>query len=202
MYHGYGYASYAPYSPATSPVPQMGHDNQLYAHQQYQYPNPYFPPMTPTNGTYPNAPAAPQQGEVSSAMPSPTPLPVETANANGSTVTNPNNKGTNAPMPFKPANQNFAYSTSGTFGRAGMHGGHPPSYQDPRFAYDGVRSPVPWTDGPIFSDGQSRPGHNTFPSSVSNANGAPSSRTQNLHPRANGMVCYASHLHHQCYLTR
>lgn len=187
MYHGYGYASYAPYSPATSPVPQMGHDNQLYGHQQYQYPTPYFPPMAPANGTYPNAPAVHQQGEVSSAIPPQTPLPVETANANASTVTNSNNKGTNAPMPFKPANQNVMYGTNGSFGRAGMPSGHLPTYQDPRFTYDRVRSPVPWSDGPIFSDGQSRPvTNNTFLSSVSNANGAPSSRTQNLHLRANG----------------
>ncbi|KAI3716483.1 hypothetical protein L1987_67394 [Smallanthus sonchifolius] len=44
--YGYGYASYGPYSPAGTPVPTPAHDGQLYGAQHYQYPSPYFQPMT------------------------------------------------------------------------------------------------------------------------------------------------------------
>lgn len=189
MYHGYGYAPYGPYSPATSPTPPpMGHDNQLYGHQQYQYPTPYFSPVTPATGTC-ATPVAPHQGEVSSAMPAPTPLSVETANNNVSTVANTNGKGPDASVPFRPGYQNSSFSTNGSYARGGVPGAVPTSgYQDPRFAFDGMRSPVPWIDGPYFSDGQPRPAAtNSFPSSVTNANGTPSSRNQNLRPHANAM---------------
>ncbi|XP_021714930.1 uncharacterized protein LOC110682894 isoform X2 [Chenopodium quinoa] len=170
MYHGFGYAPYAPYSPATSPVPPMPHDTHLFGHQQYQYSAPYFPP-----GTYTNPPPP----EVSSAPAVQTPLSVDPSDA----VSNANAKGPN----IRPAYHNSTY----TMPPYGKPAALPASgYQDPRFAFDGVRSPLPWLDGPVFADGHLRPlTNNSFPSSVSHANGPPpSSTTQNLCPHASVMT--------------
>lgn len=174
MYHGFGYAPYGSYSPAGSPVPAIGHDNQLYGHQQYQYPTPYFPPVTPTNSTYTNAPTAPQV-EVSSVAVGQTPLPVGTPNGNASAVTNANGMGANASVPFRPAYENSSFTTNVSYSRGGLSGS--------------LAASVPWFDGPILPDGQPRPvtRNISLPSSVSNANSNPSLRNQSLHPHANVM---------------
>ncbi|KAK1429044.1 hypothetical protein QVD17_11243 [Tagetes erecta] len=46
--YGYGYAPYGPYSPSGSPAPTASHDGQVFGTQQYQYPSPYFQPMSQT----------------------------------------------------------------------------------------------------------------------------------------------------------
>lgn len=180
MYHGYGYAPYGPYTPSGSPVPTLGHDGQLYGAQQYQYPTPYFQPLTPTSGPYPT-PAALPKGEKSTtgAGDKPT-LAVEPANVNSNGIANVGAvKANNGSAPHKSF-QNSSKNNNGSFGRGALPGGIPTSaYQDPRFGYDGLGSPVPWMDVSLYSD-YSRPMNTTsIKPSLSSGNGIPSSRNQN-----------------------
>ncbi|KAJ4970073.1 hypothetical protein NE237_003172 [Protea cynaroides] len=184
-HHGYGYAPYNPYSPAGSPVPTMGHDGQLYGPQHYQYPAPYYQPPTPPNGPYtPNHPTA-TQGDVSTSVASEqAPLPVETTKGNSNGIANGNANGNNASGPLRPNYQNSSLNSNGSYMRGVLPGGIPASgYQDPRFGFDGMRSPIPWLDGPVFSDGQPRPvTSSSVSSTVSHISNGPSGRNQNLRP--------------------
>ncbi|KAL5834120.1 hypothetical protein ACOSQ3_017794 [Xanthoceras sorbifolium] len=189
-HHGYGYAPYAPYSPATSPVPTMGNDGQLYGPQHYQYPQ-YFQPLNPTSGSYSLSPVAPPPGDIAtSAAADQKPLSVDTTNGKSNGVANAGGmKGTNGAAPFKPAYQNSSFNTNNTYGRGALPGRIPASgYQDPRFNFDGMRSAVPWLDGPMISDAQHRPvTSTTFNSSISNGNNVASSRNQNYRPNSHFM---------------
>ncbi|KAJ0083804.1 hypothetical protein Patl1_30064 [Pistacia atlantica] len=188
-HHGYGYAPYAPYSPATSPVPTMGTDGQLYGPQHYQYPH-YFQPLTPTSGPYSPNPVAPPPSDVStSAAPDQKPLPVETANGKSNTVANGGVKGSNGAAPFKPSYQTSSFNSNNTYGRGSLPGRIPASgYQDPRFSFDGMRSPIPWLDGSMTPDSQHRPVNSTtYGTSISNGNNVPSSRNQNYRPNSHYM---------------
>jgi len=188
-HHGYGYAPYGPYSPAGSPVPTVGHDGQLYGAQQYQYPTPYFQPLTPTSGPYPS-PAAPPKGEISSiGSADQAAMSVETPNGNSNGIANGGGlKGNNGSAPLKTNYQNSSYA-NGSYGRGALPGGISASgYQDPRFGYDGLRSPIPWIDGPLYSDGNPRSVTSTsVTSSIPTGNGIPSSRNQNVRPHSHLM---------------
>ncbi|KAK4339013.1 hypothetical protein RND71_040475 [Anisodus tanguticus] len=184
-HHGYGYAAYSPYSPATSPVPTMGHDGQLYGAQHYHYP--YFQPLPPTSTPYTTT-VAPPKGEIAtSAAADQSPLSVDSANGNSNGITN-GVKG-NGPTSVRPAFQNSSLNTNGSFGRGGAFpGGVASGFQDPRFGFDGVRSPIPWLDGSMFNDGQARPvAGNSITSSYSNGGAVPSSKNQNVHPHLMGL---------------
>ncbi|GMJ00904.1 evolutionarily conserved C-terminal region 2 [Hibiscus trionum] len=189
MYHGYGYAPYGPYSPATSPVPTVGSDGQLYGPQHYQYP-PFFQPVTLTSGPFTPNPVAPPHGEpVTSAAADQKPLPVETVNSNSNGVANGGNvKGNNVPGAIKPSYPN-SFNSNNSYGRGGPTGGFSASgYQDPRYGFDGFQSPIPWVDGSMYSDGQHRPVTSTgINSSFSKANGFPTSRNQNFQSNSNYM---------------
>ncbi|GAB2286963.1 hypothetical protein Dimus_021351 [Dionaea muscipula] len=181
VYHpGYGFAPYGPFSPAGSAVPAMSHDSQIYAHHQYQYPSPYFS-VLPSNGTY--APT-PSQGELPAGAAGQSPLTVETPNDNTHSAPNSGEKGTNGSAPIRPSYQNSSFAANNSYGRGGLPNS---GYQDPRFCFDGIRSPIPWLDGPIFSDGQPRPVTSNSFSSVSHGNGAQAARNQTLRPHANAM---------------
>lgn len=179
MYHGYGYAPYSPYTPSGSPVPTVGHDGQLYGAQQYQYPTPYFQQLTPTSGPY-STPAAPPKAEKSTtgAGDKPT-LTIETANVNSNGITNVGVVKANSGSAPHKSFQNSFKNNNGSFGRGALPGGVPTSaYQDPRFGYDSLVSPVPWMDVPLYSD-YSRPMTNTsIKPPISSGNGIPS-RNQN-----------------------
>ncbi|XP_050220750.1 YTH domain-containing protein ECT4-like [Mercurialis annua] len=137
MYHsGYGYSPYGPYSPATSPVPTMGNDGQLYGPQHYQYP-PYFQPLNPTSGPFtPNQAAATSQPETTSVAPDQKALPVDTAKGNSTGIVNSGGaKGNTGSTPYKPFYQN---SSLNGYGRGVLPGGiNGSGYQDPRLGYDG-----------------------------------------------------------------
>ncbi|GKV30270.1 hypothetical protein SLEP1_g39099 [Rubroshorea leprosula] len=188
-HHGYGYPPYAPYSPAASPVPTVGNDGQLYGPQHYQYPH-YFQPLTPSSGPFTPSPTAQSQVDLStSAAADQKPLPVETANANSNTVANGAGvKGTNGSAPLKPANQN-SFNSNNSYGRSALPGSFPTSgYQDPRYGFDVFRSPVPWLDGSMFSDGQHRPVTSSgINSTFSKTNNVPSSRNQNYRSNSHYM---------------
>ncbi|KAJ4851595.1 hypothetical protein Tsubulata_012427 [Turnera subulata] len=137
MYHnGYGYPSYGPYSPATSPAPTLGTDGQLYGPQHYQYP-PFFQPVTPTNGSFTPSPnqSATSQGELpNSAATDQKPLPVDTTKGTSSNIANGGGmKGNNSSTPYKPLYQNSSVNLNNTYGRGTYQGG----YQDARFGFDG-----------------------------------------------------------------
>ncbi|KAL8480870.1 hypothetical protein ACS0TY_027408 [Phlomoides rotata] len=179
MYHGYGYAPYGPYSPAASPVPTVGHDGQLYGAQHYQYPTPYFQSLTPTSGQFPT-PAAPAKGEIANAAATDMPKSNGLANSGGA-------KGNNGTAPARATYQNSSFNMNGSYGRGALPGGVPASgYQDPRYAYEGLHSPVPWLENPYFSDGQPRPVTSSS-MTTSNGNGVPSSRNQNYQPHMMGL---------------
>ena len=57
-------------------------------------------------------------------------------------------------------------------------------YQDPRYGFDGVHSPIPWLDTSLYTDGQARNNSNIAP--VSNGNGV-ASRNQTLRPHSHLM---------------
>ncbi|KAK9072533.1 hypothetical protein SSX86_008967 [Deinandra increscens subsp. villosa] len=179
MYHGYGYAPYGPYSPAASPVPTVGHDGQFYDAQQYQYPSPYFQPMTPTSGPYSSA-AIPSKGEnAPSAGSEQQPLTIDSANGNSNGIVN-GGKGTTGPVPVRPTSyQNANFNAFGSYGRGAQNG-----FQDPRYSFEGVHSPIPWLDTPLYSDGQARNNTNIAP--ATNGNGI-ASRNQNLRPHSHIM---------------
>ncbi|KAL7081635.1 hypothetical protein ACP275_14G051000 [Erythranthe tilingii] len=186
-HHGYGYAPYAPYSPAASPVPTVGHDGQLYGAQHYQYPTPYFQSLSPASGPYPT-PAAPAKGEIANAATGDqAPLSVDSANAKSNGIANNGGqKGNNGSAPAKSTYQNSAFNVNGTYGRGTLPGGTPASGYS-GYGFDGLQSPIPWLENPYFSDGQARPLTSSMNSSIANGNNAPSSRNQNYRPHLMGL---------------
>ncbi|KAF1888057.1 hypothetical protein Lal_00024069 [Lupinus albus] len=189
-HHGYGYAPYAPYSPAGSPVPTIGNDGQLYGPQHYQYPQ-YFQPLTPTSGgSFAPTATVPPPGEITlSVAADQKPLPVETTNGNSNGVANSGNtKGNSGTAPVKPAYQN-SFTSNASNKRSATPGRGPTSgYQDPRFVIDGIHSPIPWLDATLFSDGQQRSVNSTtVTSSISGGNNSTASRNQNFRPNSQFM---------------
>ncbi|KAK4492226.1 hypothetical protein RD792_003026 [Penstemon davidsonii] len=185
-HHGYSYAPYSPYSPAVSPVPTLGHDGQVYGAQQYHYPNPYYPSLTPTSGPYPT-PAAPTKGEIAaSAAADQAPLSVDSTN---SKFNSGGAKGNNGTVPMRPAYQNTSFNVNGSYGRGALPGGYPASaYQNPSFGYDGLQSTIPWLENPYFFDGHQRPvTSSSMTSAIASGNGVPSSRNQNYRPHLMGL---------------
>ncbi|KAL3020648.1 hypothetical protein AAZX31_05G155500 [Glycine max] len=82
------------------------------------------------------------------------------------------------PLPVDAANGN----SNGV-----VNGGNAKGYQDPRFGFDGVRSPIPWLDAPLFSDGQPRPvSSTTITSSISGGNNT-ASRNPTFRPNSQFM---------------
>nr|XP_009764452.1 PREDICTED: uncharacterized protein LOC104216148 isoform X2 [Nicotiana sylvestris] len=99
----------------------------------------------------------------------------------------PCQKGNAGPTPVRPAFQNPSVNANGSYGRGALPGGAASGYQDPRLGFDGVRSPIPWIDGSMFTDGQARPvSSNSFTPSFSNGSAVPSSKNQNVHPHLMG----------------
>ncbi|XP_010487106.1 PREDICTED: uncharacterized protein LOC104765132 isoform X2 [Camelina sativa] len=169
---GYGYAAYPPYSPATSPVPQVGGDGQLFGAQQYQYPT-YFP----NSGPFASSVATPTQGDLSANKAAGVKLPADSNNvASAAGIT----KGSNGSAPVKPTNQTALNTSSNLYGMGAAGGGYTTGYQqDPRYSYDGYYAPVPWHDGSKYSDVQRPVSGSGIASSYSKSSTVPSSRNQN-----------------------
>ncbi|XP_039139741.1 YTH domain-containing protein ECT4-like isoform X2 [Dioscorea cayenensis subsp. rotundata] len=182
--HGYGYPSYGPYPSPGSPVPTMGHDGQLYGPPHYQYTAQYYQPPTPppTTGA-PNKPAT-SQGGVSTTVATEKPAAtVDTSKGNSNGIANGKSNGHISSGQPRPNHQNSSLPSNGSYGRGILPGGLPSGYQDPRFGFDGMRSPIPWYDCPAFTDGQQRtPTTSSAPSAVSHVANNPSGRNQILHP--------------------
>ncbi|CAG7882484.1 hypothetical protein BRARA_C03469 [Brassica rapa] len=162
MTSGYGYAAY-PYSPATSPAPQVGGDGQLYGAQQYQYPA-FFP-----TGSFASSVATPTQGDLAANKAGGL-KPAESKNVASAAGMA---KGSNGSAAGKPNNQTAFNTSSNMYGNGATAGGYAAGYQDARFNYDGYY-------GTGYSDVQ-RP----VASSYSKANSVTSSRNQNYRSNSN-----------------
>ncbi|KAK6163787.1 hypothetical protein DH2020_000651 [Rehmannia glutinosa] len=189
-HHGYGYSTYGPYSPATSPIPTLEHDSQLYGAQHYQYHAPYFQSLMPS-GLYPT-PAALAKGDTTTSVATDqAPLLVDSANPKSTGIVNNGGgaKGKNGTSPARPTFHNSYFNANGAYGRGALPGGIPGyGYQYPRFGFDGLQSQVPWVESPYFSEGQPRPITNSLMTfSIANGSSVPSSRSQNFQPHL--MVC-------------
>ncbi|KAA8549830.1 hypothetical protein F0562_001514 [Nyssa sinensis] len=128
-----------------TPVPAVGNDNQLYGAQHYRYPTTYFQPITPTSGPYNPGLAAPTKGDISiSSAANQTPLLVDTAGGNSNGIINGGAaKGNNGVALVRPIYWNSSFKLNGSYGRGALPGGIPAfGYQDPRFGFDGLRSPI------------------------------------------------------------
>ncbi|CAH8370071.1 unnamed protein product [Eruca vesicaria subsp. sativa] len=134
MNSGYGYAAY-PYSPATSPGPQIGGDGQLYGAQQYQYPT-FFP-----TGPIASNIATPTQGDLTANKAGGLKtLPAESKNVASAAGMA---KGSNGSAAVKPNNQTaFNNTSSYLYGNGAYAGGYDAGYQDARFNYDGYNGTV------------------------------------------------------------
>nr|VDC72700.1 unnamed protein product [Brassica rapa] len=171
----YGYAAY-PYSPATSPGPQVGGDGQLYgAQQQYQYPA-FFP-----TGAFASSVATPNQGDLSANKAG----GVKTAETKNVASATGMAKGSNGAVTGKPNNQTTHNTASNLYGNGAPGGGFAGGY-----GYDGFYAPVPCYDGSKYSDVQ-RSGSGVA-SSYSKATTVPSSRNQNYRSNSHYTVCYFS----------
>lgn len=147
--------------------------------------------MTPTSGPHPNA-AATGNGEISaSAVADQASLPVESTNSKSNGIGNSGGtKGGNGSVPARVTYQNSSFNVNGSYGRGALPAS---GYQDPRFGFDGLQSPIPWLENPYFTDGQARPVTSSSMTSVPNGNGFSSSRNQNYRPHP--MVCSWVNLH-------
>ncbi|ONK74313.1 uncharacterized protein A4U43_C03F4960 [Asparagus officinalis] len=179
VYHpGYGYPSYGAYPSPGSPAPTVGHDGQLYGPQHYQYPAQYYQPPSPANAPYTpsQAPAAKEVVSTSTAPDQP-PISLDAAKVHANGVANGTTTGNNGSVLQKPSPQNTSLTSNGSYGRGGIPSS---GYQDPRFSFDGMRSPVPWYDSSLFPDAQHR--MSTNPSTGSHGTNSTSGRSQNLRP--------------------
>ncbi|KAK6947349.1 YTH domain, partial [Dillenia turbinata] len=187
MYHpGYGYAPYATYAPPGSPVPTVGHDGQLYGPQHYPYTPHYFQQPSQTSGPYSGNQASVSQGDVSTSVAADqAPLSVDTVNTTGS-----GNGLSNASKPFRPSVQNSSLSSNGSYGKGGFSTGIPSSgYQNPRLAFDGFQSPIPFADVSLFSNALGDHAATAGISShVPHTNNLSSGKKQNLRPLQNRMA--------------
>ncbi|KAJ4869449.1 evolutionarily conserved C-terminal region 2 [Raphanus sativus] len=172
VYPGYGYAAY-PYSPATSPAPQVGGDGQLYGAQQYQYPT-FFPtvPFATTPATQGDLSANKAGGGVKT-------LPAESKNVGSAAGVGA--KGSNGPAPGKPNSQQTAINnaSSNFYGNGGPGSGFATGYQDPRYSYDAYYGNLSSYDASKYSDGQRAVTGGGVTSSYSKGASVPSSRNQN-----------------------
>ncbi|TVU45040.1 hypothetical protein EJB05_04509 [Eragrostis curvula] len=174
MYHGYGYAPYGPY-PSGSPVPSVGHDGQSYGTQQYQYPPQYYQPLTPTNPTH-GVNGSNSQPELPPVTTHQARVVVDTTkmSANGMPSAN------NSSIPRKQNHLNVSVASNGSYGRGPTQAGGP---SGSNYGHNGLRSPVQWYDGPMYSNGHQRP----TTSSSSYRSNSSSAKSQSQRPTTNLM---------------
>ncbi|XP_038985369.1 YTH domain-containing protein ECT4-like [Phoenix dactylifera] len=192
-HHGYGYAPYGAYPSPGSPVPTIGHDGQPYGPQHYQYPTPFFQPPTPTSAPHTANQPPTQNGVSTSVAADQASIPVDRSKANSNGIANGNANGNSGSAPQRLTNQNQSLTSNGSHGRGALPGGLTSAgYKDPRLSFDVMRSPVPWFEGPVFSNGQHRPATtSSMLSTVSHNGTTPSARNQNRSPLPHVMGMHA-----------
>ncbi|XVF06223.1 hypothetical protein REPUB_Repub06bG0029000 [Reevesia pubescens] len=169
----YGYMPYGAYSMPGSPLPAMGHDGQLHALQEYYYPNPYYQPPMQTSQS--NA----SQVEVSTfGVAEQASLSIETNKGNSNTLASDGGLGGNSGS-LKSSFKSSSLNPNAFYKGGGLPTGNlSQGYQDPRFNYDGIQSPIPWLDMSMSCNGQSE---HTANSGFSYTNNLSSGRNQSLH---------------------
>ncbi|OMO62323.1 hypothetical protein CCACVL1_22891 [Corchorus capsularis] len=148
----YGYMPYgAAYSVPSSPVPSMGHYG-LHAIQEYHYPSPYYQPLLQTSQANASLVEFSNLGAADQAL-----LSVETNKGNSTTIASAGGlSGNNGSGSLKSTFKGSSLNPNASYKRGGLPTGNlSQGYQDPRFSYDGVQSPIPWLDMPMYSNGQS-----------------------------------------------
>ncbi|MQM12200.1 hypothetical protein Taro_045114 [Colocasia esculenta] len=185
-HHSYGYAPYGAYPPPGSPVPTTGHDGQLYGPQHYQYPGLYYPPPTPTSSAFtPSTQPPTSQADVSKPVTTDEPtISLDGAKKSTNIVPNGNAKGNTVTAPSRQIPLKMSATSNASLGNGSLPGGMASGYHpDPRYAYDGMHSPIPWFDSSGFPDGQHRlAATSTVSSTVSHVGNNISARNQNVHP--------------------
>jgi hypothetical protein len=199
MYHGYGYAPYGPYPSPGSPVPTVGHDSQMYAPQHYQYPSFYQPPTpTPTNNSSNHLPNqttgnAGSKAELAGSITADKHVvSIDAAKPASDGVSNGSANAHSAPnSQLKQNQQSGSVNSNGSY--RGQNGLSPSGYQDMRYGYNGMQSPMTWFDSSLYSNGQHRPNTSSVSSSVSHAsNGATRNQNQRSSSHLLGMQRPAS----------
>ncbi|XP_022719271.1 uncharacterized protein LOC111277240 isoform X3 [Durio zibethinus] len=173
----YGYMPYGTYSIPSPPLPAMGHDGQLHALQEYYYPSPYY--QTPLQTGQANA----SQVEASTfGLADQASLSIETNKGNSSTIASDGGLSSNNGSGSLKSTFNSSSLNPNAFYRGGglPTGNLSQGYQDPRFSYDGIQSPIPWLDMSMSSNGQSK--HTANSGFSSYTNNLSSGRNHNLHP--------------------
>ncbi|XP_009396109.2 YTH domain-containing protein ECT1 [Musa acuminata AAA Group] len=86
VYHtGYGYSPqmpYGPYSPATTPLPSISGDGQLYTPQQFQFPGAYYQQPAPPNMPFLSSPTPIPQADLTMPIDQQGAFPVDTSSFN------------------------------------------------------------------------------------------------------------------------
>ncbi|GLT95262.1 hypothetical protein SLE2022_129540 [Rubroshorea leprosula] len=146
----YHYMQYGTNPASKSPLSAMGQDGQPQMLQEYHYPD---------------------QGSLS----------VEASKRNPGTVANAGGmSGSHGPSQYHPTFQNSSLNQNGSYRRGSLPARNPsPTFQDPRFSYDGNLFTMPWFDNSISSSGQSK--HAVSAGFSSYSSNSMSGRNQNLH---------------------
>ncbi|XP_042437472.1 YTH domain-containing protein ECT2-like isoform X2 [Zingiber officinale] len=154
-HHGYGYAQYSPYPSPGSPVPTLRHNNQLYTSQHYQFQATYFQPPLPTNAPYTSQNPSSKVNISTSTATDVAPTPIDTTQASSNGIAKESTSNNNRVTKIIQSQHNIASNIGGAFGKSISSGGQSPSgYQDLRYGFDSMWSPISWYDGSIFADGQ------------------------------------------------
>ena len=86
-----------------------------------------------------------------------TPIPSDPPKISTKGTSNGHVNGDAASAPLKHGHLKPITASSGPCGNGALPSGIPSVYSpDPRYPYDGMRSPIPWLDGSAFLDGQQR----------------------------------------------
>ncbi|OMO98949.1 hypothetical protein COLO4_13605 [Corchorus olitorius] len=171
----YGYMPYgAAYSVPSSPLPSMGHYG-LHAMQEYHYPSPYYQPLLQTSQANASPVEFSNLGAADQAL-----LSVETNKGNSTTIASGGGlSGNNGSGSLKSTFKGSSLNPNASYKRGGLPTVNlSQGYQDPRFSYDGVQSPIPWLDMSMYSNGQSE--HATNNGFSSYPNNLSSGRNHNL----------------------
>ncbi|XP_058068592.1 YTH domain-containing protein ECT4-like isoform X2 [Magnolia sinica] len=179
MFHpGYGYSPqvpYGPYSPVTTPLPNMRSDGPLYSPQQFPHTGPYYQQPLSPGMPYITSPIPMSQAELS--------IPTGIEQQGVFLTDSPNSNGVLfGPRPGYP----LPY---GSFSRGNFAGssGNPPVY-DLQQGYDVFGSGGPWSDWSKSSDGQRSLTPLSSPAASPQPIGTAGSFGHNTTPSAAGMA--------------
>ncbi|PKA45823.1 Cleavage and polyadenylation specificity factor CPSF30 [Apostasia shenzhenica] len=173
-HHGYGYSPYGAYPSSGSQISSLAHDSQMYTSQHYQYPSTYVQPQGAPSTLLSSNYSLSLKGEgLQSVAGEQSPIPVDAPKLNSKGAANESANGNCCLEPPKQSQQTSSLTSNGPYVRGVLPGRQLSSvYRDPRFSGDGMRSPIPWYEGPMYVN----------PSSVSATTHVPSTASHNSSP--------------------